>query len=243
MTNDSFKSFLIDSALLFLPLVILHDVIMSPVEKNLIRSEDIIAYISDYSFTFFIPMGFFLAVMINFIVKTTLLKKRGNRVWNPFEKADKKERIKWKIGFSLISICIFAVCSLIMCAGMLQRTVITDDYRLKSYNFIGQKSQELEAENVRFVKIYPEAQYSRYSGFEDIYTVAEIYINGDNCFVFTEYDFDSFEQLTEYKNTVQKHNIKVYVADSAYNEPDREDLSEEKIKLLDDFYLKYEILK
>ena len=243
MNNDSFKGFLIDSALLFLPLVILHDAIMSSVEKSLIRSEDIISYISDYSFAFFIPMGFFIALMINFIVKTTLLKKRGNRVWNPFDKADKKERTKWKAGFSLISFCIFVLCSLIMCAGMLQRTVITSDYKLKSYSFVGQTSHELEAENVRFIKIYPEAEYYRYSGFEDIYTVAEIYINGDDCFVFTEYDFDSIEQLTEYKNTVQKHNIKVYVADVAYNEPDREDLSEEKIKLLDDFYLKYEALK
>ncbi len=245
MNNDSYKGFLIDSALLFLPLIVLHDVIMSSVEKNLIRSEDIIAYISDYSFAFFIPMGFFLAFLTNFLIKMSQLKKRKNKVWNPIEKTDKRKQKKWKVGFSLISICVFVVCSLILCAGTLQRTVITSDHKIKNYNFAGQVNGEFEPESIRFMKIYPKAEYSRFDGFDHMYAVIEIYINENDCFYFTNSDFDSFEQIVQYKNAVEEKDKKVYVTGRVENDPDPEldDLTEEELKHIEDFYSKYESLK
>lgn len=245
--NKEYKIFLADSFFMILPFIILHSALWPLAEKYIIRTEDIIAYISDYSFAFFLPMGLFLAFLLNFLIKIRRLKKRENKVWNPIEKTDKKKQIKWKIGFSLICICVFFVCSLFLCAGTLKRTVITDDYTVKNYNFAGRVNAEYEPESIRFMKIYPEAQYSRRagSGFTDIYAVIEIYINENVYFRFTSHDFDSFEHIRQYKNTVKEQDKKVYITDRAYNEPDPDThtLSDDEIALIEDFYNQYESLK
>ena len=171
------------------------------------------------------------------------MKKRENQVWNPIDKTDKKDQRIWKIKFSLICVCVFIVCSVILCAGTLQRTVITSDYNVKNYDFTGQVSAEYEPEDIRFVKIYPEAVYYRASGFDSFYTVVEIYINGNDCFLFTGGDFDSLEQLIEYKNILKENNVKVYISDRAENEPDPDELTEEQKNIYENFYNEYEKLK
>ncbi|MEE1321251.1 MAG: hypothetical protein UHM85_06955 [Acutalibacteraceae bacterium] len=173
------------------------------------------------------------------------LKKRENKVWNPIEKTDIKKQKIWKIGFSLICVVVFIICSLILCAGTLRRTVITDDYTVKNYNFAGKINAEYEPESIRFMKIYPEAEYVKSAGFYDMYAVAEIYINENDCFLFTSRDFDSFEQIKQYKNAVKEQGKKVYITDRAYNEPDPEihTLDEDDIILIKNFYTQYENLK
>lgn len=244
--NKDYKVFIANSFFTVLPFIILYRVLLWPLaEKHLIRTEDIIAYISDYSFAFFLPMSFFLAFLLNFFIKIRRLEKRENKVWNPFEKSDKKKQTKGKISFSFICICAFVSFLFISCAGILQRTVITSDYNLKNYNFIGQVNAEFEPESIRFMKIYPEAEYVRHGGFYDIYAVIEIYINENDCFCFTSHDFDSFEKITEYKNEVEEQGIKVYVTERAYNEPDPEEdsLTDDEIILIENFYTQYESLK
>lgn len=245
--NKEYKDFVTDTFFFIWPFIILLGLLRPLIESFLIRTEGIIAYISDYSFVFSLPMCFFLAFMLHFLLKMRRLKKRENKVWNPIEKTDKKKQIKWKIGFSLICICVFFVCSLFLCAGTLKRTVITDDYTVKNYNFAGRVNAEYEPENIRFMKIYPEAEYTRRAGggFIDIYAVIEIYINENVYFRFTSHDFDSFEHIRQYKNTVKEQDKKVYITDRAYNEPDPDThtLSDDEIALIEDFYNQYESLK
>ena len=230
---------------LLAPLIIVHDALWQLAERYLIRTENIIAYISDYSFPFFLPMGVFIAFLINFTHRLRKLKKRENQVWNPIEKEDKKQLTKWKIKFSLICVCVFIACSAVMCAGTLQRTVITSDYTVKNYNFTGQISAEYEPEDIRFVKIYPEAVYDRYSGFEYYDIIIKIFINENDCFAFWNQDFDSFEQLVEYKNVLTENGVPVYVKDCAENEPDpeTENLTDDELTYIENFYSEYEKLK
>ena len=76
--NKEYKAFLADSFFMILPFIILHSALWPLAEKYIIRTEDIIAYISDYSFAFFLPMGLFLAFLLNFLIKMRRLKKREN---------------------------------------------------------------------------------------------------------------------------------------------------------------------
>lgn len=243
--NTDYKVYIADVFFMILPFIILHGMAEPLISELLIQAENTIACRSDYSFAFFLPMGFFLAFLLNFLFKMRRLKKRENKVWNPIEKTDRKKQKIWKTGFSLICVFVFALCSLLLCAGILRRTVITDDYNVKNYNFAGQVNAELEPGSIRFMKIYPEAEYFRREGFNDIYAVAEIYINENDCYLFTSRDFDSFEKLCKYKKTVEDCGIKVYVSDRAVNEPDPEEdyLSDDKIMLLENFYAQYECLK
>lgn len=228
---------------LLIPLSVVYVTLWPFAERYLIRTEDIIAYISDFSFVFFLPMGIFVAFLINFIHRLRKLKKKENQVWDPIDKADKKQQRRWKIRFSLICICIFISCSCILCAGTLQRTVITSDYKVKNYNFAGQVSAEYEPESIRFVKIYPEAEYSRHTGFVSLHTVVEIYINENDYFSFCDFNFDSFEQLVEYKNILDENRVKVYIADNAENDPEPDDLTEDDVIYIENFYKEYEKLK
>ena len=243
--NKEYKEYVTDTLFLIWPFILLFSPLRPLAEKYIIGTENTIAYISDYSFVFLLPMAFFLAFLLSFIIKMIRLKKRENKVWNPLEKTDRKSQIKWKAGFSLICIFIFIICSLILCAGTLRRTVITDDYTVKNYNFAGQVNAEYKPENIRFMKIYPEAEYLRSSGFDHMYAVIEIYINDDDCFIFTSSDFYSFEQIREYKKAVEKHEIKVYFTDRAYNEPDPDthNLDDEDLEKIENFYAEYEKIK
>ena len=242
MSNEK-QAFIGTCLLLLIPLLTVYETLWPLAEKFLIRTENIIAYISDFSLPFFLPMGIFIAFLINFTHRLRKLKKRENQVWNPIDKTDKKEQRIWKIKFSLICVSDFIVCSAILCAGTLQRTVITSDYKVKNYNFAGKVSAEFEPENIRFVKIYPEAEYYRYSGFERYFIAVEIYINENDCFFFTNRDFDSFEQLVEYKNILDESGVKIYVSDQAENEPDPDDLTQEDSIYIENFYNEYEKLK
>ena len=241
--NDDKYALIGNCMIILIPLTLVHNALWPIVEELLIRNEDIIAYISDFSFPFFLPMGIFIAFLINFTFKLRKLKKRENKVWNHIDKADKKEQTKWKIKFSVICVFVFIACSAILCAGILQRTVITSDYKMKNYNFTGQVSAEYEPDDIRFVKIFPQATYERHTGFDFYFTFVEIYINGNDCFTFLKDDFDSLEQLIDYKNVLIENGVKVYVSDRAANEPDSEDLSDEKLEYVENYYKEYEKLK
>lgn len=237
------QAFIGSCMLLLIPIIVVYETLWPLAEKFLIRAENIIAYISDFSLPFFLPMGIFVAFLINFTHRLRKLKKRENQVWNPIDKTDKKDQRIWKIKFSLICVCVFIVCSVILCAGTLQRTVITSDYNVKNYSFTGQVSAEFEPENIRFVKIYPVAEYRRHTGFEKYFIAVEIYINENDCFFFTNNDFDSFEQLIEYKGILDESGVKIYVSDQAEYEPDPDDLTQEDLIYIENFYSEYEKLK
>lgn len=232
-------------ALPLLPILLLYGELWPLAEKLVIRTEDIIAYTSDYSLAFFLPMGLLMSVLVFLLVKKIIWSKRRNNIHNPFIKVNAKERKRNKIKFSVIFMLLFVICSVLMCTGILQRTVITPDYTIKSYNFVGQESEQYKPEDINFVKIYPEAYYARYGGFEDIHAVIEIYINENDCFRFTNKDFDSFDKLIAMNSAIKSENKKIYIADKAANEPDPEEdsLSKDDLLLIENFYKQYEKLK
>ncbi len=228
-----------------LPIILLYGALWPLAEKFVIRAEDVIAYTSNYSLTFFLPMGLLMSVLVFLLVKKLIWSKRRNNIHDPFIKVNAKERKRNKIKFSVIFMLLFVICSVLMCTGILQRTVITPDYTIKSYNFVGKETTKYKPEDVKFVKIYPYAKYERYGGFYDIEAYIEIYINENDCFLFTNKDFDSFENLIAMNSAIKSENKKVYIADEAANEPDPEEdyLSEDDLLLIENFYKQYDKLK
>ena len=226
-----------------LPIILLYGALWPLAEKFLIRTEDIIAYTSDYSLAFFLPMGLLISVLVFLLVKKIGWSKRRNNIRDPFIKTDAKDRKLRKIRYTIIFSLLFVICTVLMCIGTLQRTVITPDYTIKSYNFVGQESAQYKPEDIKFVKIYPEAYYN--GGFEEIYAVIEIYINENDCFRFTNKDFDSFDKLIAMKSAIKKENKKIYISDKADNEPDPDmhNLSEDDLLFIENFYEQYEKLK
>ena len=243
--NDDKTKDIVGYVIPLLPIIALHGLLWPLIEKHLIRTEEIIAYISDYSTPFFIPMGVLISVLVYLFVKKFLWSKQRNNIYDPFIKTDKKDRKRRKIIYTVVFSLLFVICSLIMCMGTLQRTVITPDYTIKTYNFVGKETTQYKPEDVKFVKIYPYAKYERYGGFYDIEAYIEIYINENDCFVFRNYDFDSFDKIVDTKNAIQSQGIKVYIADKASNEPDPDTdyLSEDDLLLIENFYKEYEKLK
>ena len=85
-----------------LPIFVLHGLLWPLVEKHLIRTEEIIAYISDYSTPFFIPMGVLVSVCVYLFVKKIGWRKQRNNIYDPFIKTDAKDRKLRKIIYNIV---------------------------------------------------------------------------------------------------------------------------------------------
>lgn len=207
-----------------------------------VSNENTIAYGMPLLSALSLPLIFFLGIVG--WISIGKFENKDNLIIAKASYAKLEENIRTtKCMTALACIISILVCSVCLFVGISTRNVITDDYKIKHYSPIYSEGKEYILDNIYFVKIYPEAFYARFGGFESIYTVIELYINENDCFYFTSDEFKSFEDMIKLKEAIEKTDAKIYISDRAANDPDPDFLTEEEMLAVESFYEEYEKIK
>lgn len=213
-------------------------------EKGLREAENVIAFTFPLLAALSLPLGFFtfgfLWIMINRFCKKEKDIADTAILGQLPEKAKRRSRLLLH-GFIIIGL---AVSLVLLFFGASAKTVITDDYTVKNYGITGELKEEYNYGELKFIKIYPVAEYSRYGGFEEMHAYVRLYTASDDYLSFGIEEFKEFSDIVRLKELSEQSGIKVYVQKRASNDPDPEwdNLSEDEIKHVEEFYAQYDML-
>lgn len=213
-------------------------------EKDLREAEDIIAFTFPLLASLSLPLGFFTFGFLWILINRFCRKEKDiadtAMLGQLSEKAKRRSRLLLH-SFIIIGL---AVSLVLLFFGVSAKTVITDDYTVKNYGITGQLKEEYSYDELKFIEIYPVAEYARYGGFEEMHAYVRLYTTSNDYLSFGIEEFKDFSDIVKLKEMTEQSGIKVYVQKRASNDPDPEwdNLSEDEIKHVEEFYAQYDKL-
>lgn len=213
-------------------------------EKGLREAEDVIAFTFPLLAAFSLPLGFFTFAFLWILINRFSRREKDIANTAMLGQLTEKDKRRSRLLLKIFIIIGLAVSLVLMFFGVSAKTVITDDYTVKNYSITGQLKEEYSYDELKFIEIYPVAEYSRYSGFEEMHAYVKLYTTSDDYLSFGIEEFKEFSYIVKLKELSEQSGIKVYVQKRAANNPDPESdhLSEDEIKHLEEFYAQYDKL-
>ncbi|MBR3815627.1 MAG: hypothetical protein IKJ27_02750 [Clostridia bacterium] len=213
-------------------------------EKDLRETEDVIAFTFPLLASLSLPLGFFTFGFLWIMINRFCRKEKDIADTAMLGQLHEKEKRRSSLLLKIFIVIGLTVSLVLMFFGVSAKTVITDDYTVKNYGITGELKSKHGYDELKFIKIYPVAEYWRYGGFEEMHAYVELYISSDDCMSFGIEEFKEFSDIVKLKEMTEQSGIKVYVQKRASNDPDPEwdNLSEDEIKHLEEFYAQYDML-